>query len=262
MAARVWHMIPAFNEWISTMADTEDGTKKQATPPYVSFPSLKNMIGGFKQHGLPGRIDRSVLGNFSGAVAGQLLTALKFLNLVQGEGEPNVALEKLVSSHGTDEWPAEIGDVIRKAYAPVFQLNLQTASPAQFNERFRSAYPMEGDTFRKCLTFFLHAVTDAQIQVSPYILKNKKPRANGTPRKPRPTKTQNGAAASRTVEQPSSTDGAGGGKPEPPSGNQNGIDEFKKELLGKFPAFDPSWPDAIKAEWFKSFEQFMAMAKK
>ena len=33
------------------------------------------------------------------------------------------------------------------------------------------------------------------------------------------------------------------------------------QLLVKFPSFDPGWPDAIKADWFKGFDQFMAYAR-
>jgi hypothetical protein len=260
MAAHMAYAFHIAGIGFGKMADTEDATRKRAAPPYVSYPSLKTMVGGFKQNGLPGRIDRSVLGNFSGAVGGQLLTALKFLHLVGSDGEPTIALEVLIAAHGTDDWPAKLGEVIRAAYGPLFQLNLQTASPAQFNERFRAVYPMEGETFRKCLTFFLHAVTDAQIQVSPYILKNKKPRTNGGgPRKPRVPRPSNGSPQ----DQPSSEQGGVKKTSDNPKINEKADgDDFRKKLLGKFPAFDPAWPDEIKAKWFQGFDQFMAMAKK
>src|SRR5687767_15335518 len=40
---------------------------------------------------------------------------------------------------------------------------------------FRTSYPAaDGDTLRKCMTFFLNAVRDANIPISTYIMKNKK----------------------------------------------------------------------------------------
>jgi hypothetical protein len=30
-----------------------------------------------------------------------------------------------------------------------------------------------------------------------------------------------------------------------------------KELLSKFPALDPAWPDDVKAKWFEAFDRLM-----
>ena len=37
-----------------------------------------------------------------------------------------------------------------------------------------------------------------------------------------------------------------GGKP---------LTSWHSALLAKFPAFDPSWPDNVKAKWFETFEK-------
>src|ERR1700680_1704457 len=113
----------------------------KVTPPYTSFPSLKTLLKNLKEHTIPRRIDRSVLGNsFSNAVGSQLLTALKFLGLTNAANEPTEALEPLVHEFGTEEWKTSLRMVLETAYPPLFDLNLETASAAQFNERFRSAY--------------------------------------------------------------------------------------------------------------------------
>jgi hypothetical protein len=157
------------------MAD-DAGKGKDLSPPYTSFQSLKNLFGTLKENGIPGRIDRSLLNKFSGQVASQILTALRFLKLTDGQGHPTAALEAVVNASGTDDWPAALSDVIKAAYAPLFSLNLASASPSQFNDTFRAAYNAEGDTFRKCMTFFLNAAREAKIPVSAYIMQNKKPR--------------------------------------------------------------------------------------
>ena len=238
------------------MVDASSRSASKTKPPYTSFQSIKTLIQGFKEHDVPGRIDRSVLGNFSGAVGSQIMTALKFMDLIDGSNHPTEALRNLVRSYGGDEWSPALANIVRESYKPLFELNLETASPAQFNECFRSIYSGTDEVQRKSITFFLNAAREAGIKVSAYIMKNKKPRANGGARKPRAAKP-----ASEKAEV-SDVDPLRGQKGRDSGSTDTRIDNFKKELLDKFPTFDPSWPDNIKTEWFKSFEQFMGMAKK
>ncbi|TPM27177.1 DUF5343 domain-containing protein [Mesorhizobium sp. B2-3-5] len=228
-------------------------TKKQQNPPYVGWPSYRGMLSGFKEHVLPSRIDRSVLGNFSGIVGTQLLATLKFLGQIDAAGKPTEHLERAVNAIGTEEWVSELTAQLRRAYAPVFSLNLQTASPNQFTETFRGAYPCEGDTLRKSMTFFLNAAREAQIPVSMFIMKNKKPRSGNGVKKLKAAKQ----ASAKAEDNP---DPIKTREQTPPA--QPAQDDFRQQLLSKFPAFDPAWPDNIKADWFKGFEQFMAMAQK
>jgi hypothetical protein len=34
-------------------------------------------------------------------------------------------------------------------------------------------------------------------------------------------------------------------------------DPLINQLLGKFPSFDPGWPDDIKKKWFEGFDRLM-----
>jgi hypothetical protein len=157
---------------------SDNATSSKATPPYTSFPSFKTLLKNLKEHGMPSRVDRSVLGSsFSNAVGSQLLTALKFLTLTGADNHPTDDLELLVHTFGTDDWKGALEAVLRKSYAPLFSLDLDSASPNQFNEKFRSAYGGADEVQRKSMTFFLTAAQDAGIKVSPYIMKNKKPRS-------------------------------------------------------------------------------------
>lgn len=158
------------------MADVSSDTKRPA-PPYIAFQTLKTLTQNMKADGVPGRIDKTMLRNFSGAVASQLMTALKFLELTGQDGQPTDDLQALVDAYGTDEWPSVLAGTIKKAFAPVFKLNLETATPGQFTERFSDSFDGEGDTQRKAITFFINAVREAQIPISAYIMKNKKPRS-------------------------------------------------------------------------------------
>lgn len=176
---------------------------------------------------MPGRIDRSVLSNFSGAVGSQIITALRFLNLIDEEKHPKKELEELVAAYGEDVWPDQLGAVLRGAYRPLFEIDLQSASPSQFTEKFRESYPAEGETLRKGITFFINAASDANIPISPYITKNKKQRAASPKR--RATKASNGKTAPETTK---NGGGLGGDNPPPP------IKRTPSEVLLNL--FDPS----------------------
>lgn len=178
------------------MAD--GSTTKSLLPPYIAYQSLKTMAGQFKEHAVPDRIDRSVLTNFSGAVGGQIITSLRFLGLIDADGHPTPKLRDLVDKHGTDAWSPALGAVLREAFSPIFELNLATCSPSQFISKFKDEYDGADEVIRKSLTFFLNAARDADIALSPFLLKARKPRSAPAKRKP-------------TRERPSKTDDDNGG---------------------------------------------------
>jgi hypothetical protein len=165
------------------MAQEQSGEAKKNAPPYIAYQTLKTLAGSLKQHGVPPRIDRSLMSNFSGAVQSQLMTALRFLNLIDDSEAPTLRFKKLVDAHGSDAWPSALAEVLKHGFAEIFKLNLATATPALLYDTFKDAYAGEGDTLRKSITFFLNAAADAQIQISPYITKNKKPRSAPTKRR-------------------------------------------------------------------------------
>jgi hypothetical protein len=240
-----------------------NGETTGAMPPYIAFQSLKTLIEKLKKDGIPGQIDRSVLTNFSGAVGGQVITTLKFLSLIDQDCRPTMALEALVSTYDTDSWATALSVVIKDSYKPIFNLNLENASPAQFSNQFKNSYKGTEDVMRKCITFFLNAVNEAKIPISTYLTKNRKPRtgptkkrtpknANGSTSATEPL--QSGAAKNKKTDQNSGN----GGHHSPPPPNNSLLDA----LMEKFPKLDPAWPDDVKAKWFSSFEALMAQVNK
>jgi hypothetical protein len=175
---------------------------KGPTAPYPAFQTLKTLAKQMKEHSVPSRIDRSVLTSFSGAVGSQVITMLKFLGLTEEDSSPTLRLKALVEAYDTDAWPAALGDVVRNAYRPMFQLNLETASPNQFNEHFRKTYPAADEVSRKSMTFFLNAAREATIKISPYIMKNKKPRSAPSKKKARAAGSAISPAASPAANPP------------------------------------------------------------
>jgi len=172
-------------------------TRSMRTPPYTSFRTFKTFVEDLREEGVPARIDRSVLTRFSGAVGTQLMHALRFLGLIDGPGQPTPRLKGLVNAHGEERWRETFLEVLRQEYAPMFAIDLEAATPSQFNEAFRKAFPAADAVVQKCVTFFLYAAGDAGVTVSGRVLKGRKPRTLTSPgrhayRRPPPKEVEAG----------------------------------------------------------------------
>jgi hypothetical protein len=154
------------------MADEE----RRARPPYIPFKTFLGLIERFQQTVVPSRVDVSLLRNYSGSVARQLIAALKFLDLIDDDGAVTDRLRGLVKAYGTPEWKDRIGEVVVDAYGEVTReiSDIDVATPAELETAFRN-YGAEGDVMRKCVSFWLAANLSAGWMISPHILH--KPRA-------------------------------------------------------------------------------------
>jgi hypothetical protein len=158
--------------------------RPSGTPPYTSYRTFKTFIEDLHEHGVPSRIDRSVLTRFSGVVGTQLMHALRFLSLIEADGRPTHRLKELMKAHEAGHWPQKFLELLRQEYAPMFAIDLETATPSHFNEAFRKAFPAADAVVQKCVTFFLYAANDASVKISGRVLKGRKPRSLTPRRKP------------------------------------------------------------------------------
>ncbi len=164
---------------------SSEHAKTVRTPPYTSYRTFKTFIEDLREHGLPSRIDRSVLTRFSGVVGTQLTHALRFLGLIEDDGRPTQRLRELANAEDAGRWPETLLELLRQEYAPIFAIDLETATPSHFNEAFRKAFPAADAVVQKCVTFFLYAANDAGVEISGRVLKGRKPRSL-TPRRKHP----------------------------------------------------------------------------
>ena len=96
-------------------------------PPYVSYRTFRNFITRL-QEGVPSRIDRSYLGRtLSGAAGGQLMAALSYLQLIDGENVPQENLTRL-ADEDTDVFRTALTTVLKDRYQPLFALDLEHAT--------------------------------------------------------------------------------------------------------------------------------------
>jgi hypothetical protein len=217
---------------------------KKRSPPYVSYRSFLTLLEEL-QRGLPGRIDRSYWGDkFSGSTGTQLMSALRFLNLIDAVGVPTNALKDLVQSRG-----ASRTDILKKVSQQSFgfltssTFESEKATYSQLEEVFYDDYQVDRDVARKCIKFFTELACDAGIPLSPFITKKSKvtrqaPVLEKIPKGRLPRTNQNTIVPTNVelIPHPSS---------------------WKELLLTKFPSFDPTWPTDVQIKWFEAFDELL-----
>jgi hypothetical protein len=221
-----------------------DEKRRKTLPPYVSYRTFLNFIDGL-QLGIPARIDRSYWGErYSGSSGTQLMTALRFLGLIDGTGVPTTRLRQLVSAKG-----AQRSDVLKQIGQSAFaflserSLDPQGATYAQLEESFYNTYQVTGDVARKCIKFFISLENDAGVALSPFIMGRKRTiRTNSGRRK---TAEKNASRTKRNVAVPLK------------EGAVSVQTTWYEMVLSKFPTFDPSWSDDVKLKWFEAFDSLL-----
>jgi hypothetical protein len=210
---------------------------RKPLPPYVSYRTFRNFIEGL-QLGIPSRIDRSYWGDkYSGSTGTQLMTALRFLGLIDSNGVPMTRLKQLVSAKG-----AQRASILQQIAYIAFNflseglLNPEVATYAQLEEIFYTNYQVTGDVSRKCIKFFVSMESDAGVSLSPFIMKKSRAKRVGSGRK------KNSVRTNRNALVPPKTNNI------PPNNN------WHEMVLAKFPTFDPAWSDEVKLKWFEAFD--------
>jgi hypothetical protein len=220
------------------------GRNKKRSPPYVSYRSFLTLLEELRQ-GVPSRIDRSYWGDkFSGSTGTQLMSALRFLNLIDSNGVPTGQLKELVGSKG-----AVKSDCLKKISQESFSFLVsnsfesEKATYAQLEEVFNDIYQVDRDVSRKCIKFFTELATDAGIPLSPFITRRSKSSRNTQIAEKVPKR--NGNRTNQNVLIPQTTELI----PHPMS--------WKELLLTKFPSFDPNWPNEVQIKWFEAFDELL-----
>ena len=148
----------------------EASEKKGSTPPYVAYKTLANFLERFKQ-GLPGRIDRGLMGSMSGAAQSQVTTSLRYLGMISENNIPNPIMKRYVSGEESERKEA-LREIIEKSYPFIFSgdFDISTATAHMLRDNFAANTTATGETISRCIAFFKDAASDAGIVVSPYIL--------------------------------------------------------------------------------------------
>ncbi len=228
---------------------TNDQSRKHL-PPYISYRTFENFVGRLQQQ-VPARIDRSYWGEtLSGSTGTQLMAALRFLNLVDGNGKPTDELKLVASARGEDR-PKALKEITFEAYGFVLQssLDLQNATYSQLEEVFHDNFQLTQDVGRKCIKFFISLASSAGTSLSPFVTKRvRSAHSSAGTTSSKGVLRKTGQKAMRNLAIPMNLDGVP--KNVQPSSGQS-------MLLDKFPSFDPTWPDDVKIKWFSAFDELL-----
>lgn len=228
--------------------------------PYAPAKVVIDLIERYRSKGLPAPINSEVLARAGvpESVMARTLQALLTLDLIDAEGRPTPALEGMRIAPEA-EYRSRMAEWLTAAYADALQfVDPASATEIEIRDAFRHYKPI-GQQPRMVILFmglFRHAGLAPEKSPTGGAAPRKK--ASGTPAKrvdkPKPTPAPKPADPATGHDK--SKAGEGHGEQQPPQ------TEYLKALLDKFPEFDPSWPDDIKAKWFDGFGTFMKGAAK
>jgi len=224
--------------------------KQKTSPPYVAWRTFINFISSLRETGLPSQINRSVMSNLSYSTQAQLLAALRSLGMTDAIGTPTQTLAQLVE--GSEENQAiVIKQMLNDRYGFVLKtLDLARATPDELEKQFREI-GITGSTVDRAVAFFLGAAEAASLQLSPH-LKKKNGAAGGSVPRARPARKRNRTPPGQRQSSPPQ---------ELAPNNSNGTNtSYEKDLLNKFPDFDPAWSEELKQNWFDGFKTLLGMA--
>jgi len=177
-------------------SDPVSDPNKQATPlpPYLPYSTFKSFIELLHSNVLPPTIDKSLMRHLAGGVQSHLMGALRFLGLIGPKGE---ATDRLANLHATfakpDDWTAELRTILVHAYARLLGSNdVSRMTDKQLDDAFKTGADLDGVMLDRATRFFIQAMVDAKVSVSPFLLNRKR---RPTPKRaPKSAKNGNGAA--------------------------------------------------------------------
>lgn len=217
----------------------DDVGDKKPTAPYISYATFKNFLERLRGQVTPERIDKSLMSTFSGAVQNQLISTLRFFDLIDANDIPRPNMLKATSLEGK-ELAFFWHELLTSSYPFIFNngMDLKRATQNSLFECF-TKLGFRSDTARKSMTFFIAAAESAGVELSPFLKKPRGPKV-GVRRTRKPSIVEKQISSTQI-------DSHGGQQ------QATHVDPW----LSKFPNFDPSWPDELKAKWFEGFKNLM-----
>src|SRR5205809_1756962 len=230
-----------------------DKTDDSLSPPYTPYGTLTNFIDTLSKRAVPDRIDRSIMPKMSGGAKKTLLSAMKFLKLVQPNGATTDLLRRAVKAFPhADQWKKMLAEILTAAYAPVVgKLPIGSASPKQLHDAFRENGGVEGQMLQKSVRFYLKAVKAAGLPLSPHLMV----------RNTAPTVKRSGGSGRERAKVGAGAEVKGGAprhSPNPPG--ETAGEPLVKALLSKFPDFDPKWSPEQQTVWFDAYAKLLKMS--
>lgn len=147
---------------------------------YVAFSTFRTALDALDA-GLPLRIDTSVWPTLAGGVRGHVISAFKFLGLIDAHGNVLPDLVRFVAAEDDDR-KAVLREIMERSYPTIIEIGQTNASSMQLHEVMRE-YNVTGDTLDKAVRFYLQAGEYCGLPISRLWKKRKGARRGGERRK-------------------------------------------------------------------------------
>lgn len=156
--------------------------------PYIPFKTFDTFIERLHSTAVPPMIDGSLLHTMSGSMKSQLLSSLRFLNLIDMQNNVQESMHDLIKSYKSDTWSDTLKEVVAIAYSDVINnVNLDSGTAQQLDVAFKNNYNVDGQVLEKAVRFYLATLEECGIKYSPHF-KVRRVRKPVTKKKVKPKK--------------------------------------------------------------------------
>ncbi|MGC9199946.1 MAG: hypothetical protein ACP5E5_13585 [Acidobacteriaceae bacterium] len=231
-----------------------DKVVTEQPPASIPWETFLSALDAWKAHGIPaaGNLEHSLGQTPSPATQQQLVSALRFLGLLDNRNHPLPALSALVAAAPEDR-KRLLTAILQEKYATILSHDLASISPGQLEAELRS-FGVSGPTLLGAIRFFVRACQAAGIAISKQL----------SPEPPNPATAQHNPAPadSRAADTPdagikitdSKADAQSHAEALSPALPPRTC-RWEEKLLRPFPQFDPTWSEETKAQWLAEFRQ-------
>jgi hypothetical protein len=147
-------------------------SEKKVSAPYLPWPTFVTALDHIKAiGGVPNEINNSVFPSLNHQAKSQVLSAFKFLDLIDENGKPKGdTLNRLALQ--VEERKTVMRSIIEKQYPDIVALDFQKITPTELDNALGSSrYNISGDTKKKAKTFLIKAAQFSGFTVSTLLTK-------------------------------------------------------------------------------------------
>lgn len=211
----------------------EQSKQPLAPLPYVSYRTFELFIREMAQCGLPDVCDGDTFASFNRTARVQLAVSLRRLGLISRENASSTRLRRLIAAYDTPRFGPLLREILEENYTCLKGVDLSTATPSQFADALSESSSSE-EVQRKVQLFYLKAASAAGMNIGQRLIHGRinfaqKHKASSD----RSPKTQRATSIKRSKDQ----DHIG----------------LMRELVRKFPDFDPNWSEQVQLAWLVGF---------
>lgn len=152
---------------------------KTKVAAYLPMSTLLTALDHLKAVSVPNKIDGGTFPSMSSQLRSQLISGLRFFELIDGDGTPSPLLTELATKDASRK--EIVKQLIETHYPDIVALDFAKITPKQLDEYLSpDKYGVQGDTKKKAKTFLLKAAQYAGFTVHPLLTKVTRNRKGGS----------------------------------------------------------------------------------